>query len=430
MRYLKLSKTGIWVFRFQIPKSKRHHFENRYEVKKHLKATTKAQAQLQALQLELEIRGKLTSSSPLSNEAPPLQYSLGRTRQPKTKHSPFKCLEDYKEYKSSYISNKSIMGAVAKCKLVLILSGQDHISAIRRADAERVRQLLTKLPSNIKKHRQFSGLSPSQAITLNEKLQLPTISQNSVKDYIQKASSFFEWCVQMELTNVNPFKGFKFRSDKKISQSKHAYSNEDLRKLFSSSIYLNHDFKHPYQFWLPLLGLYTGARLNELCQLHTNDVVKINNVWCISINSDTSDKRLKNVNSERLIPIHRTLKELGFIDFAKKRPSQRIFDELKLERDGYGTSPSKWFGRYKSSLGFTRGYDFHSLRHTFASSLKNALIPEVLANELLGHTQSTISYERYGKEIDISTKADAVNSISSISSKHIKRFFRLPSLKD
>ncbi|WP_330472276.1 site-specific integrase [Vibrio harveyi] len=425
MRYLHISKSGIWQFRYQVSPHHRHLFGDRREIKRSLKTSDKAEATIMALELEIQVRKTiLTPAASTSFDKHLSTSSISQVKTPSTTEvSCYDALERFCKYKAQHISSKAVTMLEAKCRIVLDLIGKPQLRAIRRSDAEEVASLLRNYPTNLKKHKQFKGLSDHDAVELNKSLGLPTLSDESVKDYCQKMSGFFEWCVQMELTDVNPFKGFKFSSDKKISQSKHAYSNEDLRKLFSSSIYLNHDFKHPYQFWLPLLGLYTGARLNELCQLHTNDVVKINNVWCISINSDTSDKRLKNVNSERLIPIHRTLKELGFIDFAKKRPSQRIFDELKLERDGYGTSPSKWFGRYKSSLGFTRGYDFHSLRHTFASSLKNALIPEVLANELLGHTQSTISYERYGKEIDISTKADAVNSISSISSKHIKRFF-------
>ena len=45
----------------------------------------------------------------------------------------------------------------------------------------------------------------------------------------------------------------------------------NLRKLKSESIDKN---KSAY-YWVPLLGLYTGARLNELCQLYVNDIKEI-----------------------------------------------------------------------------------------------------------------------------------------------------------
>ena len=79
--------------------------------------------------------------------------------------------------------------------------------------------------------------------------------------------------------------------------------------------------------------------------------------------------------------------------------------------DGYATAASKWYGRFKTSLGFDKGHDFHSFRHTFANELKNALVPSMVAAELLGHAQETITYERYGKEINLKTKLIAVEKI-------------------
>lgn len=79
----------------------------------------------------------------------------------------------------------------------------------------------------------------------------------------------------------------------------------------------------------------------------------------------------------------------------------RIFPELKDSRDGFGSAASKWFGRFKLKLGFGKGHDFHSFRHTFATELKNADISSVIAGELLGHAQQNITYDRYGKTIHI-----------------------------
>ncbi|TOF43780.1 site-specific integrase, partial [Vibrio parahaemolyticus] len=128
----------------------------------------------------------------------------------------------------------------------------------------------------------------------------------------------------------------------------------------------------------------------ELCQLYKEDIKNIDGIVCISINRNTTDKRLKTPNSERLIPLHPRLVELGFIKHVNSISSERVFPELKLERDGYATAASKWYGRFKTKLGFSRGYDFHSFRHTFANQLKNALVPTIVTSELLGHSQCSI----------------------------------------
>ena len=48
----------------------------------------------------------------------------------------------------------------------------------------------------------------------------------------------------------------------------------NLRKLKSESI----DKNKPAYYWVPLLGQYTGARLNELCQLYVNDIKEIDKI--------------------------------------------------------------------------------------------------------------------------------------------------------
>ena len=45
------------------------------------------------------------------------------------------------------------------------------------------------------------------------------------------------------------------------------------------------------------------------------DIKEIDKIWCIDINRNTNDKKLKNASSEKVIPIHPKLIELGFLNF-------------------------------------------------------------------------------------------------------------------
>ncbi|MFM2599089.1 site-specific integrase [Vibrio fortis] len=289
--------------------------------------------------------------------------------------------------------------AYSKCYIVLTLLKAKDIKDIRRLQAEEARTLLNKYPVNAKKHKQFEGIKGQQLIRANTKHKLPTLRPERVKDYIQKCSSFFEWCLQMEMTDINPFKGMKFKKTRKDSAAKNAYSHADLQMLFSTEIHTQEKYKHPHYYWLPLLGLYTGARLNELCQLYKQDIIKQDGIWVIKVDDQHKGQRLKNNRSRRMIPIHEKLLELGFLDYIESVQHERIFPALKEERDGFATAASKWFGRFKSKLGFERGYDFHSFRHTVATQLKNAEVSPILAGELLGHSQNNITYDRYGKTV-------------------------------
>ncbi|MEZ8826149.1 site-specific integrase [Vibrio amylolyticus] len=298
--------------------------------------------------------------------------------------------------------------------IVLDLLNKKTIRQIRRIDAENIRQELKLFPINSKKHIEFQGLNNRQIVSSNRTVNRECLSESSIKDYVQKASSFFEWCNQNEYTDINPFKGIRFRKTAKDNSAKQHYTYDQLTKIFTHEGFTKKAFKYDYQFWLPFLGYYTGARLNELCQLYRDDVIQIDDLWCLHIRSTREDQRLKNINSERIIPLHSKLIEMGFVEFATKSDTRRVFDELSLKRDGYGTVASKWFGRFKKSLRFTKGHDFHSFRHTFATQLKHSSINVHTAADLLGHTCSNISYERYGKSQKISLLKAAIEEIEPI----------------
>ncbi len=181
---------------------------------------------------------------------------------------------------------------------------------------------------------------------------------------------------------------------------------------YATEIHTQKKYKHPHYYWLPLLGLYTGARLNELCQLYKQDIFNHDGIWVIRIDDKLEGQRLKNNSSRRLIPIHDKLLELGFIEYIDSVRHERVFPALKEERDGFGTAASKWFGRFKSKLGFERGYDFHSFRHTVATQLKNSNVATLIAEELMGHAHQSITYERYGKSMNLNTMKIAIECIA------------------
>jgi hypothetical protein len=89
-----------------------------------------------------------------------------------------------------------------------------------------------------------------------------------------------------------------------------------------------------YSFWLMPLGLFTGARLNELCQLRAHDVIQdIHGVNLIDINANGFNKSLKNEQSARQIPICNKLNQMGFLDFVEERRQPAIVPRQPLPAD-------------------------------------------------------------------------------------------------
>ncbi|EJL6303541.1 site-specific integrase [Vibrio cholerae] len=413
MRYLHISKSGIWQFRYQVPPHHRHLFGDRREIKRSLKTSDKAEATIMALELEIQVR-KAILSPVASLDKHPSTPIISQVKTPTPKEvSCYEALERFCRYKAEHISQKAVTMLEAKCKIVLDLVGKPNLKAIRRSDAESTASLLRNYPTNLKKHKQFEGLSGHEAIELNKELGLVTLSDESVKDYCQKMSGFFQWCQLNELTDINPFKAIRFKKTRRDSEAKNAYTPIELEKIFGAIVRAKQAHKHPYYFWLPLLAYFTGARLNELCQLYRADIYQVDGIWVIQIDDRFDGQRLKNLTSRRIVPIHDQLLSLGFIEFVQSVQHERIFPELKKSRDGFGTAASKWFGRFKTRLGFDRGHDFHSFRHTVATQLKRQQISHIVAGELLGHAQNNITYDRYGKELDTAQLKEVINTIDA-----------------
>ena len=89
---------------------------------------------------------------------------------------------------------------------------------------------------------------------------------------------------------------------------------------------------------------------------------------------------------------------MNYSKHLQAKGETRLFPELRQQRDGYGQTVSKWFGRYKNRLGFGRGQVFHSFRHTFITHLKHKQVDSYMIHELDGHTVDSETMGRYGKK--------------------------------
>ncbi len=256
--------------------------------------------------------------------------------------------------------------------------------------------VLMCIPPNMNKKKEYKGLTLKEIIATKPELN---ISVNTINKYIRRMSSMFNYAVSNGHMASNPAADMQIKNKKRADQEREAYAKEDLVKLFKSKEYTERTHSQPYGFWTPLIALYTGCRLEEICQLHLEDIRQDHGVWVFDIN-DKEEKKLKNRSSERLVPIHLELINLGLLEFAdvlRKKGNLRLFPELKQQRDGYGQTVSKWFGRYKKRCGIGEGKTFHSFRHTFITHLKHKQVDGVMIHELDGHTVEGETMGRYGK---------------------------------
>jgi integrase len=265
------------------------------------------------------------------------------------------------------------------------------------------KQTLLRLPANRNK------IAIYRDKTIKELLEMEidqTLSVATVNKTLDRVSTLFNWAVRNGFMDRNPASAMQLPEDKRADEYRETFTAEDLTKIFHSRLYLQGTPEKSYHFWLPILGLFTGARIEELCQLHLDDIHQQEGVWVIDIN-DKGEKKLKNKQSRRIVPLHPFLLDgLGFIrhvESLKAKGDDRLFPELTRQRDGYSARASKWFGLYKRSVcGITESSKtFHSFRHTFIDNLKqNREVDREVIKQLAGHGGDDITMDRYGKRAD------------------------------
>jgi integrase len=249
--------------------------------------------------------------------------------------------------------------------------------------------------------------------------------------YLMNAQAVFNYGVRNNHMTINPAAEIQFEKEKKKPSSERSmFDQQDLTKIFHSQKYTEDDFVQSYMFWLPILGLYTGCRIEELCQLFCSDIALYDGIWCFDINNNPG-KRLKNVSSKRVIPLHPVLIDpLNFPGYVKKQIEsghERIFHELRKIGKGYAHAAGKWFNkRYKDSIGLVvkagEKKTYHSFRHTFETNLKHRLVLESIVNELCGYAHQSESMKRYGKPYipDILFKEGIMKLDFGIDLSHLK----------
>ena len=270
------------------------------------------------------------------------------------------------------------------------------------------RGLLLKLPPNMNQNPRTKGKTLSKILAMKHS---KTLSIAQVNKYMISLSGFWSWLHRTRQTELNIGTHLTLPKSRKVRQDleRLAYSVEEIKKIKSELLDQRESFgKHQCRYWVPLIALYSGLRLTEVCQLYLSDVQETDGVLCFDIN-EKEDKRLKTEFSARIIPAHPKLIELGFLGYLEKMRdniSGRLFPTLYKERyHGYGRQMSKWFSKWnRQYITEEKRKTFHSIRHSVSTALKYASaqkdsdnISAELISELLGHHQGRISIARYGK---------------------------------
>ncbi len=282
--------------------------------------------------------------------------------------------------------------------------GDKAAATVMREDMRELRDTLRQLPPSRKKNSKYRNKSIPDILTMSYS---STLSIKTVNIIVEAISSMYEWAIREHLLSYNPAKGLSIKDTQPDVDKRDPLSLEDIQKVFFNGDYKISAFANPAYYWAPLIGLYTGMRLEEICQLHCEDICQEpEGVWIFDIKEASEDglkdKILKNKSARRFVPIHEDLIKLGLLQLRDKHVAHkecRLFPELKKTPSShkYGKQVGKNFSRLLAKKGIKGTKSFHSLRHSFSQFFKVRDLHNDMFRQIFGHEIAELAGRQYGE---------------------------------
>lgn len=322
-------------------------------------------------------------------------------------------LEKFLREKST-LEQKSLNDYRAAIRVFLsTMPANSSLTDITDHDIVRFKDLLLDAPKNVSKADRQIPLP--QLVEKSKGADFKRLSSKTIRDkYLVPLSGFLKWAAKNRYIAANPADGITLEVSKRQAKAvqRRPFTNDELNRLFRANAFTgcwsdlrchtkgNHKIRD-HRYWAPMIGLWTGARLNEIGQLQASDVKEFEGILYFDMTTELSDedgnpipRKIKSEAGKRIIPIHPELIKLGFKNYwdgLQRAKSDRLFPQWNIGNDGYYSSVySKWFGRLLGKVGLNDSrLVFHSFRHGFKDALREARIDGETQYRLMGHEMNS-----------------------------------------
>lgn len=284
-----------------------------------------------------------------------------------------------------------------------------HVSGIRLRDVHaewknskaRSEDTINACLRAVSLFEEFTGDTPVSEVTRRQGdefrswLEHPDrkTTSKTARDRLIWVKSLLEFAAHdLGLMRRSPWSGIEIAYQ--TTHKRRPWTSDELSTFFNRPLHTAYELPQDRKagadaaYWIPLLGLYTGARVGELAQLRSIDIEHDAGVPMLSITDEGEGQRVKTTAGIRKVPLHSELIRLGFLDYVairRRDGNVSLWPALPPRKGKPGGYFSHWFGVYRRSLGFGKYPDFHCFRHTVRSQLANAGVAEALIDTLVGH---------------------------------------------
>jgi integrase len=224
----------------------------------------------------------------------------------------------------------------------------------------------------------------------------PALAHNTIRDRLVSLGGFWGWMASRDAVKagVNPWTGHKISKEqhKGRSPAKRAYTDTELVKLLDGNETVKAWPTYSYLPDLIVLGLFTGAREDEICSLRAQDVELSRGQALMHVRDSKTKAGVRFVGVTHAAPLAVLKRRLKGI-----QGDTQVFPELKpggLDKK-LSSSAVKAYGRYRRACGVPDGTDFHSFRRNVITVLEAAGVGQVAIARFVGHKVGTMAGDTY-----------------------------------
>lgn len=306
--------------------------------------------------------------------------------------------------------------------------GDKPVNTYDRGDVTGFMDTMRRMPSSYGRSPKDKGRPLADIIAQAEMTGAKRLADKTVKRHLSALSQFFQTALDlghlMASEHTNMMTLHRFRATTAARDQRDSWTGEELTKLFKSPVWHGRHAVRITQagphlirdakFWLPILALFHGARLEEFADLYRRDVGEEDGTWFLNITETPEDtetgkkaRRLKTTNSTRVVPLHPMLIRLGFLAYVTStapNEADPLFPDLKPQGPDQKRGPqfTRGFGYYRKQVGVYRaGVAMHAFRHAAVTRLRDTITDaqqERHIDFLMGHGRGGgEGRERYDK---------------------------------
>lgn len=207
------------------------------------------------------------------------------------------------------------------------------------------RRMLVKLGEHMGA-ADLSGVTEADLQSWKKALLAEGIGAGTIKNgYLAAVRSFYGWAVTEGRLKKNPAEKITIRVPKKSRTRSPAFSDDEAALILSETLRepdprVGREFADALR-WVPWLMAYSGARVNEITQLHREDfywrTIGDERVFVMRL-TPKAGRRIK-TGEARDVPVHPHLVEQGFHRFVEGKRAGPLFVDPTKRRKGDEARP-------------------------------------------------------------------------------------------